>query len=247
MKKALSFLLALVMVLVLVGCGKSKMVLSTEKAISDIGEVSLSSLTLIEEAERSYKILSDKEKESVENRAVLLEARKKYEELVAAKQKEETQKNKSKSNEVEKTENSENNEYNGYFEVKEVPINNEFGKEIDKYKYYYAVADAVDRYGDSAGPVMVFYNYDVEDGFKFIPGTKTGSYPTITRIALERDGETYYVVPERSNYVTKRNETEFFDYVFSELKAGNDITFSIHGGKDYIFTIHGEGFSDLID
>lgn len=75
MKRAISFLLVLVMCLSLCACGKSQSVKDVENAIKAIGEVSLDSNDAILKAERLYDNLTDSEKSEVENKAALVEAR----------------------------------------------------------------------------------------------------------------------------------------------------------------------------
>jgi len=83
MKKALSIILSLLLFMSLVSCDKNKSaaVIETENAISAIGNVSIDSKKAIEKAEKLYDILSDSEKEQVENRLRLVEAREKYDHL----------------------------------------------------------------------------------------------------------------------------------------------------------------------
>lgn len=58
---------------------KSEAVKSAEDAISAIGEVSVDSGDAIANAEKLYGILTDTEKEKVENRLTLVEAREQFE------------------------------------------------------------------------------------------------------------------------------------------------------------------------
>ena len=71
----------------LCGC-KSQAVKDTEQAIDAIGEVSLDSEYALTHAESLYSMLTDKEKESVDNRTALVNARDTFEYLVAKEQKE---------------------------------------------------------------------------------------------------------------------------------------------------------------
>ena len=97
MKKIVALILALSMVFALCGCGKSETVKEVENAINQIGTVTISSKNAIEKAERLYNILTEKEKEQVENRIALSEARAQYNKLAeqeqARKRAEEEQKN----------------------------------------------------------------------------------------------------------------------------------------------------------
>ena len=68
----------------LTACGKSKAVKQVEQAISDIGTVTINSESAIKTAEDMYDMLTDKEKEKVENRFELTEARNKLEGLKRA-------------------------------------------------------------------------------------------------------------------------------------------------------------------
>jgi len=74
MKKVICVLLVLVMMLGLVGCGKSDDVVALEELIDSIGEVTLESEGKIIEARAMYIELDDKQKEKVENYSVLEEA-----------------------------------------------------------------------------------------------------------------------------------------------------------------------------
>ena len=82
MKKNLFLLLICVLIcsMILTSCSllKSRDVKNTEELIVSIGKVSLDSLNSIEAAESAYKLLSDKEKEKVENYNLLEEAREDY-------------------------------------------------------------------------------------------------------------------------------------------------------------------------
>lgn len=82
----------------LAGCSiKSKPAKETEKLISAIGEVSLDSLDAIQEAEEYYETLTDKQKDEIENYKVLVDARSKYDELMA------TEKAKQTAKEIDET------------------------------------------------------------------------------------------------------------------------------------------------
>lgn len=81
MKRTICLLLALVMCLSLVGCGKSKAAKEAEKAIDAIGEVTLDSGDAIKNAEKLYNILTDAEKADVDNRLVLVEAQEQFAKL----------------------------------------------------------------------------------------------------------------------------------------------------------------------
>ena len=90
MKKVLIGILAIIMVLGLVGCSiKSNAAIEAEEAIAAIGEITIDSSEAISNAEKKYNILTENEKEMVKNRQDLVNARKEYESLVAAKKKEE--------------------------------------------------------------------------------------------------------------------------------------------------------------
>lgn len=79
MKKAVIFIVSIVLCVSLCVCGKSEAVKSAEDAISAIGEVSVDSGDAIANAEKLYGILTDTEKEKVENRLTLVEAREQFE------------------------------------------------------------------------------------------------------------------------------------------------------------------------
>lgn len=82
MKKLTLIVAMLCMCLTLFSCGKNKTVKTVESAIDNIGEVSLDSIDEIETAERLFNILTENEKEKIDNRITLVEARKEYEELI---------------------------------------------------------------------------------------------------------------------------------------------------------------------
>lgn len=73
-KNGLSFILALVICLSLCACGKSEEVKAVEEKISSIGEVTIDSSTVVNDARDAYNALSDKDKEKVENADILHEA-----------------------------------------------------------------------------------------------------------------------------------------------------------------------------
>lgn len=81
MKKAIIFIVSIVLCVCLCACGKSEAVKSAEDAISAIGKVSVDSGDAIANAEKLYGILTDAEKEKVENRLTLVEAREQFEKV----------------------------------------------------------------------------------------------------------------------------------------------------------------------
>lgn len=84
MKKLMVTLLSIVLIFSFSGCGKSQQVKDAESAINEIGNVSLESGRKIVAAERLYTQLSEKEREKVENRSKLFEARDTYDEYQQA-------------------------------------------------------------------------------------------------------------------------------------------------------------------
>lgn len=77
MKKVIAFFLTIFMLcLSLCSCGKSKAVKNVEDLIGAIGVVSADSEAAVAAAEKAYSELTEKEKETVENAAVLTEAKK---------------------------------------------------------------------------------------------------------------------------------------------------------------------------
>lgn len=84
MKKAISLLLALSMMLVLCACGQTEAAQHADETIAGIGEVTDSSLPQIEKAEEEVAALSEKEVESLNNLETLKEARSEYDKLLAA-------------------------------------------------------------------------------------------------------------------------------------------------------------------
>jgi len=87
MKKVFCAILAIIMCVCIVSCGKSDAVVAAEDAIAAIGTVTLESEEAILEAEKLYNLLTDDEKEKVENRVVLVDARETFDELAAAEEK----------------------------------------------------------------------------------------------------------------------------------------------------------------
>ena len=83
MKKAVSLVLVLILCLCLCACGKSEAVIQTETLISIVGEVALDSEPAIVAAEAAYAALPEKEKEQVENYAVLTDARSAFDTILA--------------------------------------------------------------------------------------------------------------------------------------------------------------------
>ena len=82
MKKVLTIVLSLLLVLTLFGCGKSDAVKGAESLINDIGEVTLDSKAVIEKAEAAVQALSEKERSKVEGLDILEQARTQYDALV---------------------------------------------------------------------------------------------------------------------------------------------------------------------
>lgn len=80
-KKVIALLLAVVMSVVLIGCGKSQSITDAEEAIAAIGEVTADSGDAIANAEKYYNILTDAEKAEVENRMTLVEAKEEFEKV----------------------------------------------------------------------------------------------------------------------------------------------------------------------
>lgn len=81
MKKIVTVIIALFMCVSLVSCGKSEPVKQAENAIAAIGEVTIDSEETIKSAEKLYNILTDSEKEKVENRMTLIDAREAFDSL----------------------------------------------------------------------------------------------------------------------------------------------------------------------
>ena len=72
MKKALSLILVLAICFSLCACGKSEAAKECEELIAAIGEVSIDSKDAIEAAERAYSALTEKEKDSIAESAVIM-------------------------------------------------------------------------------------------------------------------------------------------------------------------------------
>ncbi len=84
LRSFLIIVLTLFLLVHLTACGKSQGVKQVEQAIADIGTVTLSSEQEIQNAEDMYEMLTDKEKEKVENRFDLIDARNELEGLKRA-------------------------------------------------------------------------------------------------------------------------------------------------------------------
>ena len=82
MNKVISLLLALVICLTLCACGKSEAAELVDSMILSIGTVTLNSEDALLSAEKAYDQLSEKDKDKVENLAVLLEARIAFDKLI---------------------------------------------------------------------------------------------------------------------------------------------------------------------
>lgn len=82
MKRIIVLVLALCMCLSLFACGKSEDVAIVEGFINDIGEVTLESGEAIQKARHAYDMLSDRDKEKVENINTLKDAEYYYGKLV---------------------------------------------------------------------------------------------------------------------------------------------------------------------
>ena len=82
MKKIVNIVLIFFALASFVACGKSEMVKAAETAITDIGQVTLESEDAIKTAESIFNGLTDHEKEQVDNRIELIEARNQYEKLI---------------------------------------------------------------------------------------------------------------------------------------------------------------------
>lgn len=83
MKRSISLLLAVLTVLSLCACGKSEQVKAVDEKIMQIGKVSVESLPEIEEARELVDALDEKERASLENYQLLLEAESAYDALKA--------------------------------------------------------------------------------------------------------------------------------------------------------------------
>lgn len=82
MRKTISLIIIAIIALAFTACGKSEMVKAAETAIADIGNVTLESEDSIKKAESIFNGLTDHEKEQVDNRLVLIDARNQYEKLL---------------------------------------------------------------------------------------------------------------------------------------------------------------------
>lgn len=82
MKKTIFALSLCAILLLLSACGKSQAVKDVEKAISEIGDVTIESAEAIQNAQKLYNFLTDNEKEQVENRLTLMSAQDAYDEAL---------------------------------------------------------------------------------------------------------------------------------------------------------------------
>ena len=83
MKKIISIVLALSMMLTLCACGKSDEAKHADETIAAIGTVTTNSLSQIERAEKEVENLSDKDVKSLDNLTMLYDAREEYNKLMA--------------------------------------------------------------------------------------------------------------------------------------------------------------------
>lgn len=81
MRKIVALILAAIISLSLCSCGKSENVRAVEKAISDIGKVTIQSGEAIANAERLYNLLTEEEKDRVKNSQKLTDAIQSYEKI----------------------------------------------------------------------------------------------------------------------------------------------------------------------
>ena len=81
MKRFITLLLSIMTCILLCACGKSHSVKEVESVIKAIGDVTLDSGEAIEKAERMYEYLTEKEREQVENKGKLVEARYTYDKI----------------------------------------------------------------------------------------------------------------------------------------------------------------------
>ena len=85
MKRIILMLIAAIMALTLMACGKSEAAQSVDDMISNLEIVDENSRAALEEAETAYNALNDKDKGSLENYAQLEEARSAFNQLMADK------------------------------------------------------------------------------------------------------------------------------------------------------------------
>lgn len=85
MKKAISLLLVLVLVVSLAGCGKSAAAEAVDTMIAGIGTVTLDSEATVKSAEAAYNALTEEQKAELENYAILVAARSTLDNLLAEK------------------------------------------------------------------------------------------------------------------------------------------------------------------
>ena len=74
MKKWFAFVLAIIMLLSFAGCGKSEAVIAYEELVNAIGEISIASEKALSEAEKAYKVLTEEEKEKVQEAKAIYDA-----------------------------------------------------------------------------------------------------------------------------------------------------------------------------
>lgn len=82
MKKAIVFILAIILIFTVSACGKSKAAKAADELIAAIGTVSLDSEEAIVKAEEALALLNEKDKESLENAELLKKSRLEFDELV---------------------------------------------------------------------------------------------------------------------------------------------------------------------
>ena len=83
MKKILMLFLVACMCFTVLGCGKSKAVIEADNLIANIGEITLESQKKLQAAQQAVSNLTDRQKEQLENTALLESAQDTYDKLVA--------------------------------------------------------------------------------------------------------------------------------------------------------------------
>lgn len=146
MKRVIALCLSFSLCFFLFACGKSDAVIAAEEAIAAIGTVTIDSGDAIANAEKLYNILSDSEKQEVENRLILVEAQEAFEqaqiefELMQAEQ------------EQAKNEAIYNNAKHAFELLKEASAICSYGMDAVYGAWYFGIYEAHDTYNS------FFYN-----------------------------------------------------------------------------------------
>ena len=149
MKKHIALLLAMLITVSFVACGKSKAAEEVDKLIAAIGEVTLDSGDAIAEAEKAAAALESKDRETLENGDLLTASRAKYDRLVEEEKHRKEEEERKKEEEERKKEEERilnlvtNGSWFGIFAGDEYSFNTDGTGTHDKITLKYSISDGV--------------------------------------------------------------------------------------------------------